>query len=566
MMFKPPADGANRVPGLRLLLKGVVFAFCCLADVFVLRIIWARSDIAEGQFRRGYFEEFGSEVGFAMDSAVRPDTLPRFLLTNGGDLGIPPGMTAIMSLEPGECYEIGSHSTRAPYIAIGMEAPVMPASSDLQILPGEARMLGARTLSLLDGRLAFVAWDATRPWRDDAARLAAMWQSCAADGGLLTIRVSEHRLDVGLGRCSLIEPLPSSSPGPLWLAVPAGPDWATAARRPGWATERSILWPVFALVAVKEMAMWFGLGLGSAAAVSATLACAALRVPVEASLTWPLTLLIAVLAAAVRTTAIVLRLFPKRARLPAVLALVALVAWAIPGTSERPVRQSIMRSHRNNGQPDTCAVVGYSTVKGEALRRERGSIRWLLDETCPRCRDKTAALFASGETLAWLRDAYCASPSTFGENGQVIFLGGANDDFLSALSSPSGALAMARAFIQPGLEPWQHGYEAAAAASLTRIGEQVSALEGLLRCVHSRGAQFLFLHDFVVGDMTDGRPPDRAAMLARRRAAAEAAGAKFIDLRERFESEAGISWFNDPVHLSLVGQRRVTELACAEQQ
>src|SRR5262245_6482513 len=179
-----------------------------------------------------------------------------------------------------------------------------------------------------------------------------------------------------------------------------------------------------------------------------------------------------------------------------------------------------------------------------------GNIRRMLDEDCPRCRGKTAALFASGETLPWLRDAYCASATSFGEDGQVTFLGGANDDFMSALSSPRGALAMARAFIQPGLEPWRHGYEAAAAASLTRIDDQVAALEGLMRCIASRRARFLFLHDFMASDMIAGRQPDRTAMLTRRRAAVESAGGTFVDLLEQFTAEAGISWFNDPVHPS----------------
>ena len=51
-------------------------------------------------------------------------------------------------------------------------------------------------------------------------------------------------------------------------------------------------------------------------------------------------------------------------------------------------------------------------------------------------------------------------------------------------------------------------------------------------------------------------------MLAARRAAVEAAGGTFVDLFEVFGPEAGVSWFNDYVHPSLLGHERIAELAC----
>jgi hypothetical protein len=84
------------------------------------------------------------------------------------------------------------------------------------------------------------------------------------------------------------------------------------------------------------------------------------------------------------------------------------------------------------------------------------------------------------------------------------------------------------------------------------------------RAERGRAGHLFFLHDFVVGDMVSGRPPQRTAMLARRRAAVEAAGGTFVDLLEAFGAEAGASWFNDSVHLSLVGHERVTDLVCSQ--
>ena len=53
-------------------------------------------------------------------------------------------------------------------------------------------------------------------------------------------------------------------------------------------------------------------------------------------------------------------------------------------------------------------------------------------------------------------------------------------------------------------------------------------------------------------------------MLGARRAAVEAAGGTFLDLWEIFGPEAGVSWFNDYVHPSLLGHERIAELACRE--
>jgi len=536
--------------------KALVLSLCCVGDLVALQVIWTRTDIAEGQFRRGYFEEIDGEAGLAIDTAVRPDTLPRYLLTEDGSLEIPSGMTAVISLEAGQRFEIESDSRRAPYVVIGMEAPVAPAASDLSIQPGEARLRDARTLALQDGRLAFVAWNATQPWRDDFARLDAVQQNCAPEGGPVAISITSGSLHVSVGRCSLIETV-----APALLAVAAGPEWAMISRTPEWKSERTIQWPMFGLIALKEVAIWIGFGLVSAGAVATALAGAALWAPVEAALSWAAVLIIAVAATILRTMTFALWKLPRWARLPAVLTIAGSVAWLVaPGTKQFP--QRILRTHQYNGQPDLCGVVGYSTVKGEGLRQERGSIRHLLDEKCPRCRGKTAALFASGETLSWVRNAYCLSDPSFGEGGQVTFLGEANDDFLSGLSSPRAALPMARAFVQPGITPWRDNHDSAASASLGRIDDQVSAIEDLIGCVHFRGAQFLFLHDFMASDMQVDRQPNRAAMLARRRAAVESTGGTFIDLREEFGGEAGISWFNDAVHLSSIGHRRVAELAC----
>src|SRR5690242_12907265 len=99
-------DGSVGRRRVRAVLRGLVFILCCAADAFVLSPLWTGRQLAEGQFRRGYFERFGSEVGLAMDTAIRPVTIPSFVLTEAGDLALPPGMIAVVPIAPGTTYQL----------------------------------------------------------------------------------------------------------------------------------------------------------------------------------------------------------------------------------------------------------------------------------------------------------------------------------------------------------------------------------------------------------------------------------------------------------------------------
>jgi hypothetical protein len=378
-------------------------------------------------------------------------------------------------------------------------------------------------------------------------------------GAALEVGVTDDRLDVRLGSCVLGEPRALHGDSSPLLATLAGPDWLAVARHPGWATKRSVLWPLLAGIAVKVGATWWAAGIASAAAVSLALAGAAVWVPVPATMVWPLTVVLGVAAALLRLSVLGLRRIPRGARVPVVVAAVALAAGLFANrTKEEDAFPPIVHIHGEPARADRCAVLGYSTVKGEGLRHESGGIRSFLDEDCGGCRQTTAGRFAGGETLAWARDAFCASEPAFGGHGLVTFLGGANDDFFT------GMLSLPRLFIVSGQgsAPWRHNVTAAAAASRRRLDVQTSAIATLGRCIQARGARFLFLNDFLATDLRGGREPDRAAMLAARRAAVEAAGGTFVDLFEVLGPEAGVSWFNDYVHPSLLGHERIAELAC----
>jgi hypothetical protein len=544
----------------RLAVCSAAFVVCCAADGFVLRGVLTSRDIAPEQFRRGYFERFGSEVGLTLDNAVRAQMIPAFQMSRDGALGIPPGMIAVLPLATGTRYESRSDSSCAPYVVFGDEAPVAALANGPPLSPGEARLVGARTLALSEGRLALVEWDPVRPWREDSARLCALRDACVPAGAAaLELAATDGRLEVRLGGCFLDEPHAFRAESPPLLAVLAGADWLSVERRPGWATDGGVVWPLLAGIAVKVATTWWGVGIASAAAVSLALAGAAVWIPVPATLVWPLTVLFGVAAALLRLSVRGLQRIPRRARVPVVLGAAALGAGLFASRTNEPDSfPPIVHVHGEPARADRCAVLGYSAVKGEGLRHERGGIRSFLDEDCAGCRQTTAGLFAGGETLAWARDAFCSKEPAFGAHGLVTFLGGTNDDFFT------GMVSIARLFIVSGQgsAPWSENVTAAAAASRRRLDVQTSAIASLGRCIQSRGARFLFLHDFLATDLHGGRDPDRAAMLAARRAAVEAAGGTFVDLFEVFGPEAGVSWFNDYIHPSLLGHERIAELTC----
>ena len=549
ILSKPP----RRV---RLIAAGLLFACCVGADLFALRAFWTRRTITPGQFRRGYFERFGQEVGLAVADATRTNTIPTFVLTDDGELAIPPGMTAIGQLESDVSFVVGS-SLAAPYIVIGQEAPLPPAH---QPLDDGVRLVDGRTLSFESGRLILAPWDATRPWREDKARLVALRDGCGEDGrATATVRMVGNRLEARLGRCSVSEVLaPADNRAPLLAAI-AGPEWMTETRRPSWVGTHGFVGPIVAAVVVKSAAMWWSLGAIAAAATAAVMGLGSVWMAAAAVLTWPLMLIVALIASVLRLVVAGLRRVPRRMRPVAVAAVVAAVAAMVAlswphETISAPI--SFAPTHRGG---EACAVVGYSTVKGEGLRGELGGLRQVLDVNCPPCRDDTAGMYAGGETVTWAREAYCSSRMSFGADGALIFLGGVNDDFFNA-----GTLSVPRLVVaaQQGSEAWHHNVQAAASGSLGHIEAQRAALVELMHCAHARGARFLFLHDFLVSDLNSGRGPERSEMLRRRREVVVDGSGTFVDMLQTFAAEAGVSWFNDYVHLSVPAHERVASFAC----
>jgi hypothetical protein len=539
----------------------LVIAACVVLDAFVLRTVGTGLEIEAGQFRRGYFERFDDGVGLAIDGAIRPDTVPTFqLLARGAGLGVPPGMIAVAPLRVDIEYRLSGGHGRAPYAVIATVAPVAQVASYFSLEPDEARLTDARTPALRDGALVLLPWSADRPWRDDASRLSALRAACVAHDqpATMTVSITDESLDLRLGRCALSEPRSTASARPPELAALAGPDWLTVGREPDWAAERWVSVALAGVVVAKIAVMWFAVGAAATMAGSVLLAVAAIWMPTPALATWGLSFALVVVAGLLRAVACGLRSVPSAYRVPVMFVGVASRAGLLGSATAMFSERTFPPIQSDHDADWPCAVIGYSTVAGQGLRHGFGGVRRFLDTDCTPCRRHTASLSAGGETLAWARDAYCTSAESFGAAGDVVFLGGVNDDFFWEKAS------IPRFFIaaQQGPDSWQRNVASAAALSAQRIGAQVGALQSLIQCASDRRAAFVFVHDFLVTDLPAGRDVDRALMLSRRKAVVQEAGGTFVDLRADFEGEAGVAWFNDDVHLSSIGHRRAAEATC----
>lgn len=81
-----------------------------------------------------------------------------------------------------------------------------------------------------------------------------------------------------------------------------------------------------------------------------------------------------------------------------------------------------------------------------------------------------------------------------------------------------------------------------------------------LTCAQKLGARFNYFHDFVAWDLADPRSPARKEMLEARAAAMRQENASFFDLLDAVRDEVGIWWFNDYIHPSEIGHRRIGEI------
>jgi hypothetical protein len=212
-------------------------------------------------------------------------------------------------------------------------------------------------------------------------------------------------------------------------------------------------------------------------------------------------------------------------------------------------------------------MVGYSTVRGDSLRRGSDGFVERLNTSCTECRNRTSRFSREAQTLRWVREVVC-SPSFAAPNGaEVVFLGGGNDDLfyrptglLQLLADFAGTLRFVARPI--GAMDWETVFDQANERVVATLEEQADDIEATIACAKQGGRRFSFVHDFLIWDLDRGRTSTRQRTFERRRAAVLSAGGRFIDLLEEFRQTAGVAWLNDFIHPSAVGQRMIADLLC----
>jgi hypothetical protein len=556
-------------PRLRRAATATAFVVCVALNASPFRSVIVAEQLAEGEIRRGYFEEVDGAIGLVTTEYASDLILPETSQARAGILSVPPGNTAVLSLVDGSAYTVSSQTSLPPYVVLGWVDGASRADRSAAPLVNGGRFVEHEL------QLDLVPWDASRPWHEDAAWLRTLGERCGdlAMAPTLSIRPVDDGLDVHLGRCAGRVRATGASGGNLSLAVLAGPDWDRVQRdgRPFRATRwvRGYALIVVVLICLLDVALLM-LGMGLLGMLSATLpmAFASIWAPGPAILLVLVQLLLGIASSAWWLAGRVTRGRRLPIRLGAWVAVVASGVGAITG---------LLRSAEHVREPSAansrCVLTGYSAAAGRVLREDGAGTGPSLDRLCDACAGMTAVRARTGATFGFVRDLACSQPRLLPPGGRVAFLGGANDDLLFSFDKNGPLLsvvyrlfgfAFARSLYdaEPSLKDFEDLTKNAAARSLAAMDVQSNLMDETVRCVASDNGTFVFAHDFLVLDLPGGRDAARREMLERRRRTVLAAGGEFVDLLELFERDVGVSWFNDYVHPSAVAHRRIALAIC----
>jgi hypothetical protein len=549
----------------------LLLLLCAALDVVVLRRFLLREALAPGELYRGYFEEVEGRVTLVATDDSGGSIFPEMGHDRAGDVSVPPGNTAVLPLDPGRAYRVSSQTSLPPYVVLGSVAHLdHPGDRTARPLRAGQRLAARRD------RLELVPWDATRPFHDDAAWLGELATTCG-DGDrapALVVRRVGAGFDVELGHCrGRVAPDLEAGQEPA-LAVVAAPDWDLVKRldRP-FPLVREVRWGplagAFSLCLLVALLLSVGLGSPTALSVSLSTAVASLWLPGPAVLCWMLSAPLGLVATGVRIG----RRWPRR-RLASRLAVVSAAAAGVALLVllvRRPDGVASLPPGDEGPTAARCVLTGYSAALGSGLRGRGGGTGELLAEGCAACQGSVVVRARAGSTFRLVRDLACDTPALLPRGGKVAFLGGSNDDILFWFEN-GGALSRLTYRIytfatdaysrEPSLLSLRSLVEQAAESSLRLVDLQARLWGEATRCARGAGDEVVLAHDFLVLDLASPRSPARAEMLARRRRAAEAAGAAFLDLSGIFEGQAGVSWFNDFIHPSAIGHRRIAAAMC----
>ncbi len=533
-------------------------------DVVLLWPILSSIDLVPGQYRRAYFEPRDGRAELVFDRQSSGGYVTEVEPDRSGDLFVPAGRTIGIPLEDG--VEIGLRTTaqdRAPYLVVGAEVDREKDTTAPSTLFSEPVVFVAR-----DRMLAGEPWDLNRPWTTDREWLHELATHCGlASSTSTTVRLDRGEVAVRLGECSGRTAVSTTSSRTPMLVVVSGLNDVTVTRSPsGWDMSREVNWPLIGLATARIGLLSVAIGIGPTIVTDATLLLASLYARPVTILTW---YAVIVFALPIGMGRLVARLAPASASFGwiaggAVLGaeLLAIVAFVRVFDLGAFGNERITRA--GDGE---CSIVGYSTVRGDSLRYGTGGIAERLNDRCAPCMNRTSRFSKEAQTLHWIRDVVCDPAFPSPPAGEVVFVGGANDDIFYQSNGVWLRLASWVGLLQmmvspPATSDLQSLFERANERAVLTLDDQAADIRAITGCALKQNRRFWFLHDFLVGDLDRGRSPSRQATFERRRTEVRRAGGQFIDLLEEFRDSVGVAWLNDLIHPSAVGQERIAALLC----
>jgi hypothetical protein len=528
-------------------------------DLGLLAPLLTVSEVALQQTQRIYYEPRPDGGLAIMTDDQQGGYVTDIAVDAQGRLEIPAGRTIAVALAPDDTVTVRTLATDlAPYLALATAVGDGP----------RAEVRHATIVRAIDGALVPEAWDATRSWSADRDWLRQLAEHCRVDPPVeATVRAQNGGVAIRIGSCAGLVPLTHTSANPPLLLIATGPHAAVAARTPaGWAQTTTVQWPLVGVAVLRLGLLVFAIGSGPTAMLAATLCAAGLWSRPEAILTWLITLPFIIAAAVGRLIA---RRAPARRGLiwsGAAIVLALQIAAIVTAVAVFDIG-TFGKQRITHAGDDACAIVGYSTVRGDALRWGTDGLVERLNQACARCRERTARFSREAQTLRWVHEEVCAAAFPSAAGGEVVFVGGGNDDLFYRPSRLSQLLGDFITVVRTSLRPisateWATVFGHASERAVATIDDQTADIRAIGLCATARGRRFHFVHDFLIWDLEGGRTPPRQQTFAARRAAVEAAGGEFIDLYAEFGQRAGVAWFNDFIHPSGVGHQMIADLLC----
>jgi hypothetical protein len=563
-------------------------ALACLAialDAVVLRRFLFDDSVPPG-LEQGWFESLAGKTVLATgprDAQIVPAI---GLFASAHEIGVPAGMTATLGIDPAFAVKVQTVSGQSiPYLVLGRRTAVPPDAafdgfSGTRRADRESYLDQPRSLQLDgDGRLKLLPWDIDATLDADRSRLASIAAVCltASEPRQIVVRREGNDLFVEIGKC--VARADEVSGGAGILAMVAGPESTRVERLDGqewmapqhWKAQSAILFPFLVL---RYVAVAYAFGAGAAVLSSGALAVSGARFAYEALAV----LLLLTVVGGVRSLILLFTRAPRPVRWGlAACAASGLALLTMDGFARRDP-PAAPRIEGTRGAGSRCIVMGYSTAAGATLEDfgSNGVYEWLAN-TCGPCRTATSRVAQKSADFEFIRDSLCSAEFPGGDNADVLLLGGTNDDFFWALK-PRASLSWLASLLTGGRllfnHGWQHNPDAVVdpQASVNAMAQntagqaelQIDAVRDALECADQRHVRFHFFHDFMIYDVPGGRmSAARRAMLTKRQEMTEAGRGVFVDLLDVTRAEVGVSWFNDQIHLSAVGHRRMADIICA---